>query len=441
MLRWLSTNLRTFLLAFALALAVWVTAVTASNPDVTQAYPNPIPIEFIGQDPGLVMTGTVPRQVQVTLRAPRSIWDKLLSGDAPIRAVVDLTGLTAGTQAVEVQIQISTRPVRLVSITPQKFDLSLERLVTITLPVELTINGEPAIGYKAGDVILDPAEALVSGPESFVAQVKHVRASLDLINARQSIETSLSIGAVNESGSLVDGVSVQPDKVQVSLPIAQQGGYRDLAVKVMISGKLASGYRLKNITAAPLVVTVYSENLPLIESLPGYVETTPLDLSGASNNIETHLPLDLPGGVLLIGDQTVSVLIEIVPIEDSRQVSFRQVEVIGLSPGLDAQLSPTTVDVILAGPLPVLNSLQPSDVHVRIDLTGLTVGTYQLTPVILVTQAGVTVQSILPGTVEVTISKESATTLTSTPTPKLTSTPTPRPTHVPTLAPTPTPAP
>ena len=437
MLRWLTTNFRTFLLAFVLALAVWVTAVTAANPDVTQAYPNPIPIEFIGQDPGLVITGTFPRQVQVTLRAPRSIWDTVLSGDVPIRAVVDLTGLKAGIRSVQVQLQIATRPVRIISVTPQSFDLSLEQLVTITLPVELTLNGNPAIGYKAGDVVMDPAQAIISGPESFVAQVKHVLADLDLTNARQSVETALPIHAVNEAGSIVNGISVSPDNIQVSVPIVQQGGYRDLAVKVMITGQLASGYRLKNITAAPLTVTVFSENLPLIESLPGYVETVPLDLSGASNNIDTHLTLDLPGGVLLIGDQTVSVQIEIVPIEDSRQVSFRQVEVIGLSPGLSAQLSPTTVDVILNGPLPVLNSLQPSDVHVRIDLTGLTVGTYQLTPIVVVVGQGVTVQSILPGTVEVTIIKGTS----ATPTPTPTSTPTPTLKPLPTFTPSITPAP
>ena len=437
MLRWITTNLRTFLLAFVLALAVWVTAVTAANPDVTQAFPNPIPIEFIGQDPGLVMTGTVVRQVQVTLRAPRSIWDTLLSGDFPIRAVVDLTGLKAGNQSVTVQVQISTRPVRIISVTPQTFDLSLEQLVTITMPVELTLTGDPAIGYKAGNVVMNPAKAVISGPESFVAQVKHVRASLEITNARQSVETSLPIQAVAENGSTVTGISVNPDKIQVSLPIVQQGGYRDLAVKVMITGQLAGGYRLKNISAAPLIVTVYSENLPLIESLPGFVETVPLDLSGASNNINTHLTLNLPGGVLLIGDQTVSVQIEIVPIEDSRQVSFRQVEVIGLSPGLSAQLSPTTVDVILAGPLPVLNALQPSDVHVRIDLTGLGIGTYQLTPVVIVVGEGVTVQSILPGTVEVTIIKGTA----ITPTPTLTSTPTLTQTPFPFPTPTKTPAP
>jgi YbbR domain-containing protein len=429
MLRWLATNLRTFLLAFALALVVWVTAVTAANPDVTQAFPNPIPIEFIGKDPSLVMTGTVTQQVQVTLRAPQSIWQTLISGEVPIHAIVDLTGVKAGTQTVEVQIQIATQPVRIISITPQKFDLSLEQLVTKSLPVELSFIGQPAIGYKTGDAVLDPADIVISGPESFVAQVKHIRASLDVTDARQNIETTLPIRAVTDNGTDVAGISVQPDSIQVSLPIAQQGGYRDLAVKVMITGKLASGYRLNNITASPLTVTAFSEDIPLIESLPGYVETTTLDISGASSNIVTQLSLTLPSGILLVGDQSVSVQIEIVPIEDSRPVAFRQVEVIGLGSGLKADISPNTVDVILAGPLPVLNSLQPADVHVQVDLTGLTAGTYQLIPAVMVTDQGVTVQSILPGTVEVTIAKETPTTpaanQTTTPVTSLTATPTP----------------
>ena len=366
-------------------------------------------------------TGTVIRQVQVTLRAPQSIWQSLLSGEVPIHAIVDLTGIKAGTCTVAVQIQIATQPIRIISTTPQKFDLNLEQLVTKTLPVELSLSGQPAIGYKTGQVVLDPENVVISGPQSFVAQVKHIRANLDVTNARQTIETSLPIRAVTGSGSEVGGISVQPDSVQVNLPIAQQGGYRDLAVKVMITGKLASGYRLNNITAAPLTVTVYSEDIPLIESLPGYVETSTLDISGASSNIVDQLSLVLPSGVLVIGDQAVSVQIEIVPIEDSRPVAFRQVEVIGLGSGLNADISPTSVDVILAGPLAVLNSLQPADVHVRVDLTGLTPGTYHLVPAVVVVEQGVTVQSILPGTVEVTIAKGTATppasTLAATPTP------------------------
>lgn len=415
MLRRLARNLPTFFLASILALAVWVTAVTAADPDVTQSYPTPISIEFVGQDPGLIMTGTVPQQVQVTLRAPRSIWNQFTSGEASIRAVADLTGLGSGTHAVEVQVQIATRLVRIISVTPQTLKLSLEPLVTQTLPIELTLTGEPAIGYKIGAIVLDPAEAVISGPESIVTQAKHVQAVLDVTNARQSIETTRPISVITESGAALSGITLHPDSVKVDLPLAQQGGYRDLAVKVVTVGIIASGYRLNNVSASPLIVTVYSENIPLIESLPGYVETMPLDLSGAADNIETKLALNLPGGVTLIGDQTVSVQIEIVPIEGSLPVKYRTVDVIGLAAGLRYQLSPITVDVILSGPLPVLESLSPSDVHVQVDLTGLTSGTYQLTPTVTVDKQGVTVQSILPGTVEVVIAKVATPTPTRTP--------------------------
>ncbi|MDP2976486.1 MAG: hypothetical protein Q8N45_09800, partial [Anaerolineales bacterium] len=67
-------------------------------------------------------------------------------------------------------------------------------------------------------------------------------------------------------------------------------------------------------------------------------------------------------------------------------------------------VSPENVDVILSGPLPVLDTLAPSDVHVVIDVKGLGVGTHHLTPTVPMVIAGVTVESILPGTVEVIIS-------------------------------------
>jgi YbbR domain-containing protein len=158
MFRWLISNLRTFLLAFVLALAVWVTAVTAANPDETQVLPNPIPIEYIGQDPGLILTSEItPTQVEITLRAPHSVWQSLLSGEAPVRAIVDLTGLASGTHTVLVHVQIDARPVRIISITPQSFDLSLELQVTRTLRIRLALTGDPAIGYQVGEAILNPA--------------------------------------------------------------------------------------------------------------------------------------------------------------------------------------------------------------------------------------------------------------------------------------------
>lgn len=415
MFRWLATNFRTFLLAFVLAVAVWVTAVTSANPDETQLFPRPIPIEFIGQDPGMILTsGAVPQQIEVTLRAPRSVWDSLITGDATIRAVVDLTGLGTGTHLVNVQVQIGISPVLITSVTPRTFDLSFEPQVTRSLPIDLTLTGNPAIGFEVGTAALNPAEVVITGAESQVSKIDHIKAKLDLTNARQNITTSITLLVEDVYGNEVSGVAVLPDIVQVSLPIIQQGGYRDMAVKVMTVGNPASGYSLTSVASIPPIVTVYSANSAIIDSMPGYVETSSLDLSGAQADIQKQLGIILPPGVTLIGDQFVMVKVGIAPIESSLPLAYLPVEMVGLATGLQAHLSPMTVDIILSGPLPVLGSLTPSsDVHVQVDLTGLLPGTYQLTPKVTLLQQNLIVESILPGTVEVVIAKKGA----ATPTP------------------------
>jgi YbbR domain-containing protein len=120
------------------------------------------------------------------------------------------------------------------------------------------------------------------------------------------------------------------------------------------------------------------------------------------------------------------------------------VETLGLPPNLAAVISPATVDVIVTGPLPVLDTLTADSFRVVVNLTGLEVGTYQIRPLIDLVPDQINVVSILPETVEVTI--EPAPTSTPTPTPGKstpiiinppTATPTPRPTPLPTPSPTP----
>jgi len=406
MLRWLATNVRTFILAFALAIAVWVSAVTAADPDETRTFPNSIPIEFVGQDPGLIIKGDVPRQIQLTLRAPSSVWDKLTSQKDAVHALVDLSGLGAGTYTLNVQVQIGVQPVRIISYSPEQLDLTLEALISRSLPVELSLTGKPAISYQAGEATLSPAEVVISGPESLVAQIAKAAVTLDLTDLRQNVDTTLALQALDDQGALVSGLTVHPDSIQVSLPITQQGGYRDLAVKVVTIGRPATGYRLTNIAPIPPVVTVFSSNFDQITALPGYVETAPLDLNGASADIETHLTLNLPLGVTLVGEQSVLVQVGISAIQSSLTLTNRPVEVNNLATSLQAHVSPENVDVILSGPLPVLDTLVPADVHVIVDAKDLTPGTYHLTPTVQMVIEGVTVESILPGTVEVVISKK-----------------------------------
>jgi len=401
MLSRFGTNFRTLLWAFALAIAVWVAAVTAADPDEVRAYPYPIKVQVVGQDSGLIMSGNVPTGVQVTIRAPRSVWDQLTTHTDSVRALLDLSGLGAGEHKLDLQIQVTARPARIVTVSPASVTVNLEPLVTRTLPLDLSLSGQPATGYQAGDTSLDPKEVVIAGPQSLVESVKRLRVNLNLDGVRESIDQALAIQALDQNNQPVTGITIHPETAQVKLPVSQQGGYRDMAVKVIVHGQVASGYRLDNISVFPPVVTVYSSDPTVVNALPGVVETQPLDLQDVNDNLTTRLQLNLPPGISIVGEQTVLIQAGVSPIESSLTLSGEKVEVTGLPAGMSAEVSPATVDVILSGPLPLLDTLTRQDVRVTVDITGLDAGTHQLTPKVEVLISNIRVESILPGTVEV----------------------------------------
>lgn len=409
MWQWLAGNLRTFVLAFLLALVVWVSAVTQANPDETRAYPRSLPIEIIGQDPAMVLTSELPRSISLELRAPRSVWEQIDADPNAVRAIVDLSGLADGMHEVNVQVQVSITPSRIVSQSPARIYVTLEPLVTRTLPVEAILSGEPAIGYQIGNALIEPESVVISGPRSRVEEAVSAQVVINISGARSSLDVALTPQILNQDLNMISGLSILPTQVQASLPIVQQGGYRDLAVKVLVTGQVASGYRLTNIVVEPPVVTVFSADAQLVAGLPGFVETALLDLNNAQGDIETRLALNLPEGVSAVGEQTVMVRATVSAIESSLTISSKEVEVIGLAKGLFAEISPLTVDLILSGPLPVLDTLRPEDVRVTVDLSGLRDGTHSITPRIEIVASGVAVQTLNPATIQVLITKQAPT--------------------------------
>ena len=111
----------------------------------------------------------------------------------------------------------------------------------------------------------------------------------------------------------------------------------------------------------------------------------------------------LRDNIRIIGSQTVQVQVGVSPIQTSLTLLNQEINVIGLPEGLAARVSPQTVDVIISGPLPVLDTLTPQDVVINVDVGGLEMGIHQLIPTWDVFVSNVLVESILPGTVEVTI--------------------------------------
>lgn len=401
--RWLKRNFSTLLMSFLLAMAVWVSAVLSEDPNEVRLYPKAVQVEAVGLEDDLMVVAGLPASVRVTLRAPRSLWTQINDDPASMRATVNLAGLQPGTYTVPVQVTVGYRPSEVVSVTPARLEVTIDRQTSKTMTVELDTRGEVAVGYYAAAPLVQPYTVEVSGPESAVRRVHAVRAEVFIEGARETIKREVSLAAVDEEGKPVAGVKLSPSRATVTVAVRQLGGYRDVAVKVHLTGQVANGYRITNVTVSPPVVTVFSQEPQKVRDLPGFVETEPLDITGATDDIDARLKLVLPEGISLVGEDTVLVQVSIAAIETSITMSL-PVEVTGVGTGLEVkEISPKLVDVILSGPLPVLESLQPSSVRITVDATDLTAGTYQLKPTVEVLNPQVQVESFLPITVEVTL--------------------------------------
>jgi YbbR domain-containing protein len=402
-MRLFAKNVRTFLLALALGVSVWVSAVSLADPNEVRPYPRPVPLDVVGQDPSLVLTSDIPSSVQVTLRAPRSVWETLAAREDAIRAILDLSGLSAGEHTKGIQLSISERPYQIVLANPTAVTVNLESLASQTFPLVLSLSGQPAAGYQAGDATMSLTEVTISGPESLVRQAARARVLINLDSVRESIDEVLPIQLVDSENQALQGLTINPETVQVSIPISQQGGFRDVAVKVIVQGQQAAGYRIENISVFPPVVTVFAEDPAMVNELPGVVETEPLDLQDRNEDISTRLSLNLPENITLVGAETVQVQVSISPIQTSLTLLNQPINVTGLSEGLAAEVFPHAVDVIISGPVPVLEALASEDITVSVDVSDLEIGVYQLRPNVDISVENVSVQSILPETVEVVI--------------------------------------
>lgn len=404
-LRWIVKFLPTLLTALILAIIVWVSAVSSADPNEEREYSAPIPITVLGLDPDLVVTGQYDDEVKVSIRAPRSVQERLAANPDAIHAYINLSGLKAGEHTLEPQIAIDLSPTRLTLVSPSEITLKLENILSKEVPVEIRETGALPIGYTAGTPVLSQDSALVIGPESQVLKVEQVVASVDLSNIITSISRQVELKALDARGVIVTGINLNPTQVTVDIPITQLGGYRNVFVKIVTTGQIAQGFYLTGIMADPPNITIYSTDPELAANMPAFIETTPLNLNGAFESFEKDVSLNLPEGIVVVGDQQVTIKVNISAIQSSILLTGIQVEISNLGQGLKAALSPDRVDIYVSGPLYLLDKLNAADIIVTLDLANKTPGTYQLIPTVTLADSAINLDSILPASIEVVISR------------------------------------
>jgi YbbR domain-containing protein len=398
-------SLPTLLTALIFAVVVWIFAVTQADPAETRTYPRSLPMEIIGLDPNLTIINEVPQQVNVAIRAPSSIHTQLENDINLIDVILDLSGYESGVHTLAPQVNLGISPAEVIRVNPSSIFIKLDAINTENFPIELRVIGNPTIGFEVQPAELSAESVLISGPQSLIDTIEHVVAEINIADVSEDVQRMIELIPYDIDEIPVTGVSLSPSAIQVTVPVNQRGGFRTVVVKIVTSGQIAPGYRLTNIFALPPTVTIFSADPNLVETIPGFVETTPINLNMASEDIEIRVALNLPEGINVVGSQNVTVQIGIDPIQSSISFTNVPIQIEGLGEGLQVEISPENVDIFLSGPLPLLDELDLTKILVLIDLSDRGPGTYQLVPEILLENNQISVDVILPSSIEVTISE------------------------------------
>jgi YbbR domain-containing protein len=275
-----------------------------------------------------------------------------------------------------------------------------ERRAQRSLAVQSRLANDPPPGFQAAPATFRPQEVTLTGPESAVAMVAAVLATVRFGDAPVDLAQDVRPIPVDAAGQAVDGVEVDPVAVHVTIPVQSAATTRTVPVLWQLRGDVATGYWVSRVTTDPVTVTV-SGDRTVIAGLDR-IETSPIDVSGLSAGRTYTAALVIPAGVRVLGDAELRVTVTVVALIGTRPFPLVAVQPVGLGPDLAATVTPGTVDVTLSGTVPVLSSIGPEGVGAAVDVAGRGPGTYTL-DVVVRAPAGASVASMQPARVTVTI--------------------------------------
>jgi YbbR domain-containing protein len=398
-------NLLWFLVSLVLAFTIWLLAISQRDPIEERRLAERAPIQFVYDQSQMLVINTSTETVDLRARGQRSALTRLTVDDVTVSA--DMSGLPPGTHQVPLVVNVQRERVS-VDTVPRQVTVTLERVEARLVPVRVTLTGAVPAGFLHDEPALDILQATVTGAASGVARVDSASIEVELTNQRAPIIGTFRLTPVEADGSPVDYVSLTPDTVNLTLPIRQRPDVREVSVQPNIVGSdaLPSGYLLTSLSYEPDSVLV-SGPLSLLESLPETFFTVPIDLEGRTSAFEVSAPIELPSRELvLISDQTVTVTIGITAQTASRQFDGVRVEVIGLdAERYQVSVMPSEVTLLITGPQPIVAALRSGDVRVILDVSGLSAGSHQLIPQLVLAegQRTDTTISVLPNSIDLTI--------------------------------------
>lgn len=401
-LRSILAQLSSVAIAVLFAVIVWVVATNEQNPTREALFQDAVPIAYLNQAAGLTLLDKSADAVHVRLRAPESSWQNLTA--ANFEAVADMTHVSRGNNQIPVVVNSTDPRVKIISVDPSTVTVHLEEIKQVPVEVRVRVLDEPPLGYEIKSPVVTPLTVTITGPRGDIEQVNDATVDVALRGAKSPIERDATVVLHDAQGKQIQNLKIEPATVAVEVPVEQRVGYKDVAVKASIRGTVPSGYWVSDINVDPATLTLVGAPEAL-DKVEGFVEAEPVTITGARSDVSKRVELTLPAGVSLLAPTDIIVRVSVEPVLGGLTLQ-RNVTLSDVGCSLISTVAPDNVQVILSGPLPILQALKPDDVQIVADLARCAPGTYQSDLRAVNVPDALKVESIVPNSAEINLKEK-----------------------------------
>lgn len=375
-------------LAIFLAFGLWFYVVNNVSKEDTMQLEN-VPVVFQNEGAlethGLIMTEGTGQTVDLTVTGNRNEIMKLHSGNVAV--VVNLSQIyDAGRQSLQYTVHYPAE-VNSSSFTytadQNRVTVTLENLLSISLPLEVVYSGTPKEGYR----IFEETEALnsitgdrissvrVSGPASVVRSMTKAVIRVDLEGRDQSLRGEpYSFTLCNANYDAVDVPNVElvttnVSEVEVSLTIQ---GYKFIPLTATIVDGKGATEETSSIVYEPqgITITGTDEALARVDS----INLGTINLGDYLEDTVLTLPINLPEGISSLTEEVDAVVRLSFPDLETKTFTVTNIQPVNVPAGMVPQVITSSITVTVRGPKDLVQQMTETSLTVSADFGSLSIG-------------------------------------------------------------------
>ncbi|MBR4748250.1 MAG: hypothetical protein IK083_01580 [Abditibacteriota bacterium] len=297
------------LLALVIALALWAYVSSNNNPKEEIIYTGSVEAVNIPSGYNLNMPVS---QISVTVKAPRST----ISGIRPdaIKLWVDLSGESVDSlvRGKRLQVKYSIDNVNLkkvkVSVNPSWVEVSINRMNSVYMPVNILFSSAPPVGYIYRDKMVSDNTVSVSGSEKEMALVSEIKGEVPAVGDK-GFSGRVALKAYSKNGERLKNIVISPSAVTVTVMLDEEISRKYIALEADLTGVPARGYRLKSVTVRP--ERLLAEGPLLLINDVKVIRTGTVDIGGASRTVRSTVTCRMPSGITPVNGAEAEVICEI----------------------------------------------------------------------------------------------------------------------------------